>query len=388
MKLGIDILLEEQKNLIGGKKIGVLANCASYRSSNERSIDSLLKNDSWKVAALFGPEHGTWLSAQDMEPVDSSKDDASGLPVFSLYGTTLESLEPTNEMLDPIDALVVDLQDVGSRYYTYVWTACLCARACAKSGKRLIICDRPNPIGGNIVEGGGVAPGFESFVGLHSLPNRHGMTIGEIVQFVNGSEGLECDIEIVRMDGWQREMHWPDTGLTWHNPSPNMRSYEAALLYPGMCLIEGTNLSEGRGTDEPFEIIGAPYIVSKELVHELGALGLPGILAIEESFKPTRQKWAHERCNGVRWKIEDAKGFQPYLTGLAFIWLVNKLYKDKGFEWRTAPYEFVTDKPAIDLLTGSAKFREGIDKLSFEDLKKFTEPNSTLLEKRKEALIY
>jgi len=391
MKTGIDILSGRRINLLRNRRIGILANAASIASDGKHAIAKLIEDDDLNVTAIFGPEHGVSTTAQDMEPVKSGTDSTGGIPVHSLYGKTVRSLTPSEEMLGDIDVLVVDLQDIGSRYYTYVWTAALCAKTCAECGKKIIICDRPNPIGGILTEGPGIEGGFESFVGLHSIPIRHGMTIGEIVQLVNDRENFGADLTIVRMDGWRREMGWPDTGLGWHNPSPNMRSYEAALLYPGICLVEGTNISEGRGTDTPFEIVGAPYIDSSEIISAFGDLGLPGINVIPVSFIPTRQKWALERCNGVRWIIHDPKIFRPYLTGLAFIWLVNRLYKEKGFEWRTAPYEFVTDRPAIDLLTGSAEFREKIDDLSLKDLKDLKElavPDPSLLEERKGALLY
>lgn len=388
MRLGVDILLDERRELLAGKRIGILAHAASVRADGRHTVDRLVRSNIGTVAALFGPEHGIATRAQDMEAVPSQIDAASGIPVHSLYGATLDSLKPTREMLSGIDLLVVDLQDIGSRYYTYVWTACLCAEACAEVGKKIVVCDRPNPIGGILVEGGEIEAGFESFVGLHSLPVRHGMTIGEIVQFVNDRQGMGVDLEIVRMDGWRREMAWPATALPWVNPSPNMRSYTAAFLYPGMCLIEGTNFSEGRGTDTPFEIVGAPYIDSDELIDAFGALGLPGVHAAPTAFIPTRQKWMGKMCHGVRWVVEDARVFRPYLTGLAFVWLLKKMYGGRGFEWRLAPYEFVTNRPAIDLLTGSARFREGIDRMTLADLKAMSATPEAMIDEREEALLY
>lgn len=388
MRLGSDILIDERSDLLKGKRIGVLAHAASVNGGGLHTVDRIARQGSGTVVALFGPEHGLATRAEDMEPVESHTDPASGLPVISLYGKTLDSLKPTQEMLCELDVFICDLQDVGSRYYTYAWTACLCAEACAEAGKKLIVCDRPNPIGGVLIEGAGIEAGFESFVGLFSLPVRHGMTIGEIVQHVNQRQGMGGDVEIMMMEGWNREKDWRETGLAWVNPSPNMRSFSAALLYPGTCLLEGTNCSEGRGTDTPFEIVGAPYVDSEELVDAFNALGLPGVHAAPTSFIPTQQKWRGNFCNGVRWVVEDVRTFRPYLTGLAFVWLLRKMYGGKGFEWRTAPYEFVTTRPAIDLLTGSALFRERIEQGSLDDLKCLADTPKEMQDERGEALLY
>ena len=388
MLLGIDRLLCEKRDLLAGKRVGLLANAASITSAGVHVLDELAKDKSVKITALFGPEHGFATKAEDMEPVENHKDPASGLEIYSLYGANLDSLKPTPGMLENIDILLIDLPDVGSRYYTYVWTAALALEACADLEKGIIVCDRPNPIGGEIVEGRGIEEGFESFVGLESIPNRHAMTVGEIVQLVNGLEKYKGNLEVIKMEGWERRMSWADTGIPWINPSPNMRSYTAALVYPGMCLVEATNISEGRGTDTPFEIVGAPYFDSEEFIAEFEALELPGIHVAPTSFIPTMQKQFGKMCHGVRWVVLDEKAFKPYFTGLAFIWLAYTLYKDKGFEWRTAPYEFVTDKPAIDLLTGSATFREAIDEIALDDIETLTLTPPDLVEERKSALLY
>lgn len=388
MRLGIDILLNEYRGLLAGKRIGILAHAASVDHAGRHAIDRIAREGGGKIVALFGPEHGIATRAEDMEPVESRIDQASGIPIISLYGSELDSLKPTKEMLENIDVLVVDLQDSGSRYYTYVWTSCLCAEACAEAGKQIVVCDRPNPIDGVHVEGAGIEAGFESFVGLFSLPVRHGMTIGEIVQFVNDRGRLRADLTVVPMEGWRREMCWADTGLAWTNPSPNMRSYTAALLYPGICLLEGTNLSEGRGTDTPFEVVGAPYIDTDELIGAFETLGLKGVKAAPTAFIPTQQKWRSNLCHGVRWVVTDANAFRPYLTGLAFVWLAHRLYKDRGFEWRTAPYEFVANRPAIDLLTGSAVFRENIDPFSMDDLISLAKTPEAMLLERDGCLLY
>ncbi len=388
MHLGIDILLEKQRDLIKNRRVGLLANAASVISSGMHTLDALAQDKSVKITALFGPEHGFSTKVQDMEAVETRQDPLSNIPIYSLYGHTLDSLKPTRDMLNDIDVLVVDLQDIGSRYYTYVWTTALCVEACAEAGKEVIVCDRPNPIGGDRVEGPGIEEGFESFVGLKSIPNRHGLTIGEIVQFMNDDCTIGANFRMLKMDAWKRQMHWRDTGLAWINPSPNMRSYTAALLYPGMCLVEATNISEGRGTDTPFEIAGAPYFDSEEFIQEFEALGLPGVGLATTAFIPTRQKWMGKLCRGVRLIVSDPSSFRPYLTGLAFIWLAYRLYKDEGFEWRKDPYEFVTDKPAIDLLTGSDDFRTSIDDISLDELYQLSETPKEMLEIRQKALLY
>lgn len=358
MRLGIDSLLAEYRPIILGKRLGLLVHAASVNGGGQSTTRRFCGSDDWQVVALFGPEHGVETKAQDMEPVASGQEARTQIPIYSLYGSDFTSLSPTPAMLKDIDILVVDLQDIGTRYYTYIWTTIFCMKVCAKLGKEVIVCDRPNPLGGVEVEGPGIQPGFESFVGLYSIPVRHGLTIGELAELINRREQIGCKLQVIPMEGWEREWHWPETGLRWINPSPNMRSYHAALLYPGICLLEATNCSEGRGTKAPFEMIGAPYVNSEQLMTRLGGLGLPGITMRAVDFIPTHQKHAGQKCHGIRWRITDPHSFKPYRTGLALIWALYQLYHDKGFAWRTEPYEFVADIPAIDLLTGSAVFRE------------------------------
>jgi uncharacterized protein YbbC (DUF1343 family) len=357
MQLGIDILLRDQLNLLKGKRVGILAHEASRDSQGRYTVDLIKKIAD--VTTLFGPEHGLDSVAQDMEPVSSIHHQSpSTIPIYSLYGDSFESLSPTPSMLENVDVLVIDLQDIGTRYYTYVWTMLLCMRVCAKLRKEMIVCDRPNPLGGTVTEGPLINAGFESFVGLSSIPVRHGMTIGELAKLLNRRENLHCKLTVIEMQGWERTMHFPDTGLQWVNPSPNMRSYHAALVYPGMCLLEATNVSEGRGTERPFEYVGAPFIDAEELREVFLSEKLPGVTAKTISFTPTMQKWEGDLCQGLEWQVTDVDAFKPYKTGLAFIACLYTLYQDKGFAWRTEPYEFVSDIPAIDLLTGSDTFRK------------------------------
>ncbi|OGQ21913.1 MAG: hypothetical protein A3C46_01445 [Deltaproteobacteria bacterium RIFCSPHIGHO2_02_FULL_44_16] len=388
MQLGIDQLLHHESEKLRGQRIGLLTSRSHMTSENHSTLESVLARKDLQVTALFAPEHGLDLKAQYMEAVASSTDAKSNLPIFSLYGETFESLSPTSEMLSRIDTLVVDLQDIGSRYYTYIWTTLLCMHVCAQQKKQIIVCDRPNPLGGLVLEGGEIEKGFESFIGLHSIPNRHGMTIGELALLFKVQEKINCNVHVISMSGWKRSMHFPETGLTWHNPSPNMRSYTAALLYPGICLLEGTNVSEGRGTETPFEIIGAPFIRPDELIEHMEALEIPAIDMEAISFTPTFEKWKGTPCEGIKWTITNHEAFRSYLNGFALIWTLHKLYKRKGFEWRTSPYEFRRDVPAIDVLTGSSEFRKRIDTKDFEEIIALADFSSTFAEERKQYFLY
>jgi len=374
MKLGSDVLISEKKDLLSGKRIGVLSHSASITSNGKHIVDELLSMDC-EVAALFGPEHGINGLAQDLEPVKDSK--SKNLHVYSLYGETFASLSPTKEMLDNIDLLVVDLQDIGSRYYTYVNTMAFCLRACSALKKEVVVCDRPNPINGIVVEGNSVEEEFRSYVGMYPIPNRHGLTIGELAKYFIKKDLLNPDlIHISQMDGWNREMFFDETGIKWMAPSPNMRSISAAFLYPGMCLLEGTNISEGRGTKTPFEVCGAPWVDGKMVADRMQSLKLPGICFASTVFTPTSRKFSGEKCKGLTFTIIDRRSFKPYLTGLALIYTIALMYPKK-FAWNRDTYEFVSDIPAIDLLTGNSEFRRIVrKKVSFEKLTQFASINN------------
>lgn len=383
IRLGIDNLLKAPE-LLRGKRIGAVLHQASRCSDGRTTLDAL---SPFAITALFGPEHGLTTVAQDMEGVGHARDASRNLPVYSLYGDAFESLKPTREMCDGIDAFVIDLQDIGSRYYTYVYTMAFCMEAAARWDKSVIVCDRPNPINGVDLEGRMIDPGFNSFVGMYPLPVRHGMTIGELARYFNDDGGIACDLKVIPMTGWTRGMFWDDTGLKWVNPSPNMRSLNAALLYPGMCLIEGTNVSEGRGTDTPFEVCGAPWVDGPALATLLTDRHLPGITFSATSFTPTFQKHAGKKCGGVRFTITDRNILRPYCTGLAVLWA---LAQQPDFTWRTERYEFVDHIPAIDLLTGSAAVRTQIDQKSpWTDLQTQAAPFSDIFENHREKnLLY
>ncbi len=348
--------LAADPSILRGRRVGLLVNQTAVDAELRHAID-LLSAAGVQITALFGPEHGLAGAAQDMIAV---ADGGGVVPVFSLYGSTYESLTPSREMLELVDVLVYDIQDVGSRYYTFVWTMVLAMRAAAAAGKSFVVLDRPNPIGGALVEGGAIATGHESFVGLVSIANRHGLTAGEIARWRQREERLDLELSVVEMRGWHRDHMFAQTGLPWVAPSPNMPTVDTALVYPGMCLIEGSELSEGRGTTRPFELAGAPWLDPQRLAAALEAMKLPGCRFRPATYSPTFHKHANQATHGVQIHITDAREFRPYRTGVAFL----KACRDQDperFAWRTRAYEFVDRIPAIDLLCGSSAVREGID---------------------------
>jgi len=360
IQTGLARIISDGNALLAGRRIGLLVNPTAVDQDLQHAIDLLAAREDMKVTALFGPEHGVRGDAQDMIEVDNTHDSRTTLPVHSLYGATEETLTPTAKMLEDIDVLVYDVQDIGSRYYTFVWTMVLAMRACAKAGKAFVVLDRPNPIGGELIEGPSIAPGFESFVGLVSCPNRHGMTAGEIARWRHSVEKLDLELAVISMRGWQRDMRFEHTGLPWVMPSPNMPTVDTALVYPGMCLVEGTELSEGRGTTRPFELVGAPYLDGHRLATALAGMDLPGVSFRPAVFTPQFQKHAKQACGGVQLHVTNVETYRPYRTGVAFL----KACYDQSpaaFKWRAKAYEFVDKIPAIDLLTGSAAIREGIE---------------------------
>lgn len=388
--LGIETFLRTQPTKLKNKRIGLLAHPASVDSKLNHTLDLILNHGGFKLNALFGPEHGILGTAQDMIDVDSSRDARTGLKVKSLYGNTFESLKPSPQDLNDIDVLVCDLQDIGTRYYTYAATIALCMQACAAAKKEVIVLDRPNPIDGVTVEGRLLKPGFESFVGLYPIPVRHGMTMGELARYFNIEENINCELTVIPIEGWHRKSYFDQTGLPWVLPSPNMPTLDTAIVYPGMCLIEATELSEGRGTTRPFEFIGAPFIDPHALAKKLtDEYPLEGVQFRPIAFHPTYQKCAHQNCGGVQLHLTDRSRFNSYRTGLAIVHAIASLYP-KDFKWRAKPYEFVADIPAIDLLTGDAHFRESIgSKAPFADILRHAESVSPdFLQKRQKYLLY
>jgi uncharacterized protein YbbC (DUF1343 family) len=366
---GLEVLCAERLELLRGRRVGLLCHPASVTADLVHAADRLLAAGV-KITRLFGPEHGVRGEAQDMIGVDAERDRRTGLPVTSLYGSSPESLEPSPESLADIDVLLVDLQDVGSRYYTYVWTMALSLKAAARAGVSLIVLDRPNPLGGIEIEGGQVTTETESFVGLGSIPVRHGMTIGELARLVRAglpwggprfAAPIDCDLTVIEMRNWRRHDHFDATGLPWVLPSPNMPTPDTAWVYPGMCLIEGTNVSEGRGTTRPFEIIGAPFVDGHLLAERLALCDLPGVRFRPLTFRPVFHKFGQQSCGGVQLHVVDRATFRPYRTGVA---VLRELWAIGGpdFGWRTERYEFVSDRPAIDLLTGGDAVRKGVER--------------------------
>ena len=370
-------------------RAGLVCNQASVDAGLRRAVDRLASSHGLDLRVLFGPEHGIYGVEQDMAPVQDTKDAALCLPVRSLYGCETSSLEPPVELLSECEVLLFDLQDVGSRYYTFVSTLIRCMRVCAKAGVGLIVLDRPNPIGGIAVEGNGVESGFKSFVGEHDFAVRHGMTIGELAMMVHAEENIGCELEVVRMTGWRRNMLFHETGLPWIATSPNMPTVRTAMVYPGMCLLEATNLSEGRGTTRPFELCGAPFIDPLALCRELNASGLAGVYFRPEYFKPQFHKFFGKVCGGFQVHVTDPTIFRPYLTGVAVLLTVRKMYADK-FRWRTDAYEFVEDKPAIDLLAGTELVRRWIEReRPLREFREFFEEGAAGFTKRREPhLLY
>ena len=342
---------------IRGLRVGLVANPASITPDLVHASIALSEVRGAQVVALFGPEHGISADAQDLVEVGFARDHASGLPVFSLYGKTRI---PTARMLAGIDALVVDLQDVGSRYYTYIYTMQHVLEACARERKRVVVLDRPNPLGGEAVDGNVLDPAFRSFVGMHPLAVRHGMTIGELALMFRQELDLDVDLRVVRMRGWRRPMAFEDTGLPWVLPSPNMPTMDTAFVYPGGCLVEGTNLSEGRGTTRPFELVGAPWLNGHALARALERERLEGVGFRPAEFTPTFHKHADRLCRGVQVHVLDRGRFPAFLTYLLLIHHARK-QNPKRFAWREPPYEYEYVKPPIDILCGTDRVRETID---------------------------
>jgi uncharacterized protein YbbC (DUF1343 family) len=373
---GLEILCTERLDLCKGRRVGLLCHPASVASDLTHAVDRLIAAGI-RPTRLFGPEHGVRGEAQDMIGVAAEPDRRTGILATSLYGDTFESLEPTAEALADIDVLLIDLQDVGSRYYTYVWTMALCMKAAARAGVAIVVLDRPNPLGGLEIEGGDVEPDAESFVGLGSIPVRHGLTIGELARLVCAglpwggprfAKPMGCDLTVVKMQGWRRGDAFESSGLPWVLPSPNMPTIDTAHVYPGMCLIEGTNVSEARGTTRPFELFGAPFVDGYRLAERLATYDLPGVRFRPTTFRPVFHKFGGQSCGGLQLHVADRRTFKPYRTGVAILrelWAIS----EGQFRWRTEKYEFVSDRPAIDLLTGSDAVRKGIERgVALEEL--------------------
>jgi uncharacterized protein YbbC (DUF1343 family) len=360
VKTGLDVWVEQGFSALKGRRVGAIVNPTSVDSRFRHLADLLVKTPGVTLAALFGPEHGIRGEAQYMVAVGEARDRRTGVPVHSLYGSSYESLSPRPEWLAGLDTLVFDIQDVGSRYYTYVYTMALAMKVAAKVKVPFFVLDRPNPLGGLVMEGNLVGERYRSFVGLYPIPTRHGMTAGELARLFNAEFGIGCELTVVPCEGWRREMFWSDTGLPFIPPSPNMPTPDTALVYSGMCLGEGTNVSEGRGTCRPFEQFGAPWLDSEALVARLEKERLPGVTFRPVGFTPTFDKFRGESCSGAFIHVTDRLTFQSLRTGIAIFQAVHDVGGGK-FGWREDAYEFVEDVPAFDLLCGTDQVRRGME---------------------------
>jgi uncharacterized protein YbbC (DUF1343 family) len=355
VQLGSERLLES--STVEGRRVGVVSNPASVDHDYVHVIDALTARGRAELVAVFGPQHGFRSDVQEnMIETAHGHDAARQVPVYSLYSDTRE---PTAEMLRGVELLVIDLQDVGTRIYTYIYTMANCLRVARRHGVKVLVCDRPNPIGGGAMEGPVLVPGFESFVGQFPIPMRHGMTIGELARLFNEHFGIGAALEVVPMGGWRRAMYHDQAGAPWVMPSPNLPTLDTAVVYPGTVLFEGTSASEGRGTTRPFELVGAPAIAAEPFAARLNARRLPGVHFRPVVFEPTFHKHARQPCGGCQLHVLDRAAFRPVLTGVALIDACRAA--DAGFRWREPPYEYEYQRLPIDILAGSSTLREMLE---------------------------
>jgi len=358
VRLGVEKLLKEKVELVSGARIGLICNQASVNHEYEHAADLFHQQAGIELKALFGPQHGIRGDVQDnMIETDHTTDRKTGLPVYSLYS---ETREPTEAMLQDVDVLVFDMQDVGCRIYTFIYTMANCMRAARQFGKRVIVCDRPNPINGTQVAGNTLEPEFASFVGLFPIPTRHGMTPGELALLFNKNFNIQCELDVVTMDGWNRDSWHDETDAPWVLPSPNMPTVDAATVFPGTVHFEGTQMSEGRGTTRPFELIGAPYIDPDQYADYLNALQFEGVRFRACAFQPTFQKHARVTCGGVQIHVTDRNVFEPVSVGVAMVKAAYDLYPN-DFRWKEPPYEYVYDKNPFDVISGTDKIRKAFE---------------------------
>jgi len=356
VRTGLDLLIEQQLEPLVGKRVAVVCNQATIASDYRHILQHLLSQEHIHLQAILGPQHGLWGHTQDnMIEWEGANDARLRVPIYSLYG---EHREPTHAMLHDVELLVLDLPDIGSRYYTFTWTMALCIKACELRGIPIIVLDRPNPIGGNQVEGTVLDPEFASFVGLHPLPIRHGMTIGEIATYLVQTFYRDADLTIVKAENWKRSEYFEQTKLPWAMPSPNMPIVDTAFVYPGGCLLEATNISEGRGTTRPFETLGAPFVDGWKLADALNDAALPGVYFRPIQFQPTFNKHAGQTCEGVFIHVTSRAEFKPFITYIA---VLQELAKLNEFQWKPPPYEYEFTKLPIDILAGNAWLRPAIE---------------------------
>jgi uncharacterized protein YbbC (DUF1343 family) len=384
--LGLEVFLAEKLELVAGKRVGLICNPTTVNHNFLHAADLFHLNPEINLTALFGPQHGIRGETQDnMIEWESFQDRRTAVMSFSLYGKVRQ---PTPEMLDNVDVLVFDIQDVGTRVYTFNYTMTLAMIAAKRDGKQMVVLDRPNPIGGHWVEGSLLEPGWESFVGMFPIPMRHGMTVGELARLFNDQFGIGCDLTVIPMRGYDRSMWFEQTDAPWVIPSPNMPTPDTAVVYPGTVYIEGTKVSEGRGTTRPFEINGAPYVDSHQLAEALNSSGLSGVYFRPHSFQPTFQKYKGELCHGVQIHVFDRHVFRPVITGIALIKTVHDLYRE--FAWQDPPYEYVYDKCPFDVIAGTGRLRSQIESgVSIAEIaESWRSDEESFIEMRRDYLLY
>ncbi|MFN0122842.1 MAG: exo-beta-N-acetylmuramidase NamZ domain-containing protein [Blastocatellia bacterium] len=358
VKTGLEVLLDEQTATLRGARVGLICNPATVDHAWRHAADLFHQHPDIDLTTLFGPQHGIRGETQDnMIEWEGFRDARTGIMAHSLYGRVRK---PTEEMLVDVDVLVFDVPDVGTRVYTFIYTMALAMQAAASLGKRFVVLDRPNPINGLDIEGDLLLAGHESFVGMYPVPMRHGMTAGELARMFNDAFGIGCDLEVIAARGWDRGLYLDETDMPWVLPSPNMPTVETAVVYPGAVYLEGTRVSEGRGTTRPFEIVGAPYCHANDLAESLNGAGMPGVYFRPHSFQPTFQKHAGRLCQGVQIHVRDRTAFRPVLTGIAIIKAIHDLYP-ADFQWQDPPYEYVADRLPFDVIAGNGILRNQIE---------------------------
>jgi len=381
---GVELFVEHPPSIVQGKRVGLITNQSGIDRQRRSTIDLLRAIPNLRLVALYSPEHGIRGVAEAR--VASSVDEKTGLPIHSLYGDTDK---PTPQMLEGIDVLVYDIQDLGVRQYTFESTLALAMRAAAEKGIPIIVLDRPNPVTGTILEGNILEPAYESFVGIYPVLSRHGMTLGELARMYNAEQRIGADLTVVPVEGWRRDMWWDETGLPWVNPSPNIRRLEAAIHYPGTVFFEAINVSEGRGTDLPFEQIGAPWLKNSEVVAAMNAMNLPGIRfeAVEFPTAATARKYPGQLLKGVRFILTDRASYRPLATSLRMIELIRRLHPDQ-FQW-AGPNTREPNMLTIERHGGSARLRQAIEGGTLTELlREWERDQATFRAKRAPYLIY
>ncbi|MFH0994863.1 MAG: DUF1343 domain-containing protein [Pseudomonadota bacterium] len=364
VKTGLECLIAEPPEWLFGKRIGLLCNPASVDRRFRHARTLIHQTFPGQLTALFSPQHGFYAEKQDnMIESENGRDPLLQIPLYSLYGKTRI---PTKGMFENIDVLIVDLQDAGTRVYTFIYTLSYCMEVARNHGKSVLILDRPNPINGRTVEGNCLSMDCSSFVGRYPIPMRHGLTIGEMAGLFNRNYGIGCHLEVIPMTGWKRSMGYADTGLPWVAPSPNLPTPASAAVYPGQVIWEGTNVSEGRGTTQPFELFGAPFLEPERILSSLTDKDLQGIVLREAAFEPTSGKWREKLCSGFQIHVTDQDSYLPYTTSLKLLQAVMRHHAN-DFSWKEPPYEYEFERLPIDLILGNSEIRKRMERMDSVD---------------------